>query len=111
LPGRTFELVETYLARVGVTPHIVFRSNDNATVQAMVAAGLGFAVMPRLAVRRDDPQLAILELAEPIPPRVITAVWHRDRILKPPTRALVEIAASVVTRTDQNRAAHRAIRA
>ena len=30
--------------------HFVFRSNDNPTIQGFVAAGLGYAVMPRLTV-------------------------------------------------------------
>ena len=36
----------------------VFRSNDNPTIQGFVAAGLGYAVMPRLTVDEDDPQVA-----------------------------------------------------
>jgi molybdate transport repressor ModE-like protein len=79
LPSRTFELVESYMAAAGAAPRLVYRSNDNATVQAMVAAGLGFAVMPRLAVGSGDPRLALVDLAQPMPPRVITAVWHRYR--------------------------------
>lgn len=97
LPSRTFDLVEAYLATAGVNPRIVYRSNDNATVQAMVAAGLGIAVMPALSVRQDDPRLLMLDLAEPIPPRVIVAVTHQDRAEKPAIRALVDIARSILT--------------
>jgi molybdate transport repressor ModE-like protein len=103
LPSRTFELVERYLAAAGVQPHMVYRSNDNATVQAMVAAGLGFALMPRLAVGLDDPRLAIVELAEPMPPRVITAVWHRHRRRQRSARAFVEIAAEIASGLDEER--------
>lgn len=95
LPSRTFELVEAYLASASVAPRFVYRSNDNATVQAMVAAGLGFAIMPRLAVAVDDPRLAVVELAHPIPPRVITAVRHRHRHHPPAARAFVDLAASI----------------
>jgi len=97
LPSRTFDLVEAYLAAAGVNPRIVYRSNDNATVQAMVAAGLGIAVMPLLCVRQDDPRLRILDLAEPIPPRVIVAVTHQDRAEKPAIRALVDVATSILS--------------
>jgi DNA-binding transcriptional LysR family regulator len=96
LPSRTFDLVEAYLATAGVDPHIVYRSNDNATVQAMVAAGLGIAVMPLLSVRQHDPHLLILDLDEPIPPRVIVAVTHQYRAEKPAIRALVDIARSAL---------------
>ena len=95
LPGRTFDLVESYLAAAGVAPRLVYRSNDNATVQAIVAAGLGFALMPRLAVSAGDPRLTTVELADPMPPRVIIAVWHRHRRLPPATRAFIDIAVTV----------------
>jgi len=96
LPSRTFEVVENYFAVAGVRPRIIYRSNDNATVQAMVAAGLGVAVMPRLAVRLDDPHLALVELTNPPPPRVIVAVSHRDRAGQPAVRALVDLATVVL---------------
>lgn len=97
LPSRTFDLVERYLAAAGVAPRLIYRSNDNATVQAMVAAGLGFALMPRLAVSADDPHLTTVELADPMPPRVIVAVWHRHRRLPPSAAAIVDIAANIAT--------------
>ena len=94
-PSRTVELVENYLLGRGVRPRVVFRSNDNGTVQAMVAAGLGVALAPLLAVDETDPKTALVELAEPIPPRVLVAVWHRDRYRPPAAAAFVEMAASV----------------
>ena len=94
-PGRTVELVENYLLGRGVRPRVVFRSNDNGTVQAMVAAGLGVALVPLLAIDETNPNIALVELAEPIPPRVLVAVWHRDRYRPPAATAFVEMAASV----------------
>src|SRR5215213_6033659 len=44
-----------HLRRTGTDPSIVFRSNDNPTIQGFVAAGLGYALMPRLTVDEDDP--------------------------------------------------------
>ena len=48
------ELAEAHLHRSGLEPRVVFRSNDNATVQGLVAAGLGAAFVPLLAVDADD---------------------------------------------------------
>ena len=45
-----------HLQRTGHEPDFVFRSNDNPTVQGFVAAGLGYALMPRLTVDEDDPR-------------------------------------------------------
>jgi LysR family transcriptional regulator, hydrogen peroxide-inducible genes activator len=78
-----------------VRPRVVFRSNDNGTVQAMVAAGLGVALLPLLAVDETNAKTALVELAEPIPPRVLVAVWHRDRYRPPAAAAFVETAAAV----------------
>ncbi len=83
----------------GLEPHWTFRSNDNPTVQGLVAAGLGVAVMPRLTVDPADKRIAIVDLAESIPPRIIAVAQHRDRYTSPGLRAFVETArAAAATR-------------
>jgi DNA-binding transcriptional LysR family regulator len=68
-------------------------------VQGLVAAGLGAAVMPRLTIDPGDPRIAIVDLAESIPPRIIAVAWHRDRYASPALRAFVETArAAAATR-------------
>jgi molybdate transport repressor ModE-like protein len=94
-PSRTVELAESFVHGRGVRPHVIFRSHDNVTVQAMVAAGLGVALAPLLAVDETDVKIDVAELRDPIPPRVLSAVWHRDRYLSPGAAAFVEMAASV----------------
>ena len=49
-----------HLRRTGHEPTFVFRSNDNPTIQGFVAAGLGYALMPRLTVDEDDPEVAVV---------------------------------------------------
>ncbi len=88
-------LTEEFLAGLGVKPRVVFRSNDNGTVQAMVAAGLGVALAPLLAVDEDDPNVRVLHTVEPVPDRVLVVVWHRDRYRPPSASAFVEIAVQV----------------
>jgi molybdate transport repressor ModE-like protein len=94
-PGRTEEVPENFVLSHGVKPRIVFRSNDNGTVQGMVAAGLGVALAPLLAVDETDPKIALVELAEPMPPRVLVMVWHRERYRPPAWTAFVDVAAAV----------------
>ena len=80
------------LRRTGLEPSFVFRSNDNPTLQGCVAAGLGYAGMPRLTVDEDDPEIAVLPISSTMPPRRIGAVWHGDRQLPPAVPALVGLA-------------------
>lgn len=94
--GRSTEPVEAALHGAGVEPRFTFRSNDNPTVQGLVAAGIANAVMPRLTVDELDLRVAVRDLVE-VPPRVIAIAWHRDRYQSPAARAFVETAA-VATR-------------
>ncbi|MGH8894204.1 MAG: LysR family transcriptional regulator substrate-binding protein, partial [Actinomycetes bacterium] len=83
------------LRRTGEEPSFVFRSNDNPTVQGCVAAGLGYAIMPRLTVDEDDPHVSVLTLSPPVPPRQLGVVWHVDRQLPATAARFVDLAAQV----------------
>ena len=82
----------------GIEPRWTFRSNDNPTVQGLVGAGVGVAVMPRLTVNEADPRIAVVELATEVPPRIIAVAQHRDRYTSPAARAFVQTARAVATR-------------
>ena len=90
---RSTRWVEEHLRGRGLHPDFVFRSEDNGTVQAMAAAGLGTALVPFLAVDPTDPAVAILPTD--LPPRRIALIWHRDRYRSPAARAFVDIARAV----------------
>lgn len=100
-PGRTEEVPEAFLRGRGIKPRIVFRSNDNGTVQGMVRAGLGVALAPLLTVDETDPKIALVELAEQIPPRILSMVWHRDRYRPPAAETFVEMAAAVAREVER----------
>lgn len=89
------EEVESQLASTGRAPNIVFRSDNNGTVQGLVGAGVGLSVAPRLTVDEDDPNVAVIDLHGRIPPRVIGLVWHRDRHRSPAAEAFTESAVAV----------------
>jgi molybdate transport repressor ModE-like protein len=72
----------------------VFRSDHNQTVQALVAAGVGSALVPRLTMDPEDPTTTMIDMPK-LPPRVIALAWHRDRYRAPAARAFVETAAEV----------------
>ena len=78
---RVFPRVEAELRAQGVEPNIVFRSDIIGTVQALVAAGVGIAIVPRLAVDPADERTRMIALGAemPVQPRTIALFWHRDR--------------------------------
>jgi molybdate transport repressor ModE-like protein len=87
--------MESTLASTGREPNVLFRSDNNGTVQGLVGAGVGISVAPRLTVDEDDPSIEIVDLRGRVPPRVIALVWHRDRHLTPAAEAFVEAAKTV----------------
>ena len=72
--------------------NVVFRTDDNGTLTALVAEGLGAAVVPLLVVNPRNPALVTLPLGGRLPPRVLVLVWHRDRYRSAASQAFVELA-------------------
>ncbi len=93
------DAIERSLREVGCDPDYVFRSADNGVVISMVRAGLGLALLPRLAVldELDDPRLAVRTLDPPIPARVIRLAWPKGRTLSAAAARFREIAIDVAT--------------
>ncbi len=87
--------VESHLTSTGRTPNIVFRSDNNGTVQGLVGAGVGVSVAPLLTVDEDDPRIVTIDLRGRIPARVIGLVWHRGRHRSPAADAFIESAITV----------------
>jgi DNA-binding transcriptional LysR family regulator len=87
--------IDRSLRDYGVDPDYVFRTNDNAAVQAMVRAGMGRAILPLLAADVHDPGVIVSFMDPPIPPRVIAIARRRGRTLAPAADRFVEIAADV----------------
>jgi DNA-binding transcriptional LysR family regulator len=80
----------------GVEPHWAYRSNDNPTIQGLVAAGVGVAVMPRLTVDVADRRIVVVDLPAGFPSRVVAIARHRDRYYSPAARAFIETARETV---------------
>jgi molybdate transport repressor ModE-like protein len=102
---RTMQTIEESLRRNGREPRIVFRTDDNGTVQGLVAAGLGVAIVPRLTVQPLEHEIEMIDMSERLPPRLIGVAWHRDRYRTPAARAFVDTARNVCTADSQHLAA------
>ena len=73
----------------------VFRSDHNGTVQGLVGAGVGAALIPRLTADPNDDRVALIDLGSRVAPRVIAIAWHRDRYRTPAAHAFVDAAREV----------------
>jgi DNA-binding transcriptional LysR family regulator len=83
--------LEELWSLVGITPRVVYRTDDNLALQRLVAAGLGHACIGRLAARRAvDPSLTWLSPRELLSPRRIALCYPRHRQLTATTVALIE---------------------
>jgi len=88
---RSVHAAEEQLMARGVVPRIVFRTNDNRTMQALVAAGVGVALVPQLAFEPRDAAVAAVPIEVDLPPRIVALAWHRDRHLTAELEAFIAI--------------------
>jgi DNA-binding transcriptional LysR family regulator len=88
-------MVDERLQQAGIVADYAFRFRNNAAVQTMVRTGMGWAVMPSLAVDHDDPDIGIHHLQPPLPPRAIQLIRKRGRTLPPAADQFRAIAAEV----------------
>ena len=87
--------IERHLERLGVTPDFQFRSADNGAVQGMVKAGIGWAIMPLLAIDQEDSAVVFRKIEPPIPPRKISIAWPSESELSPLARHFISYCKDV----------------
>ncbi|WP_103349455.1 LysR family transcriptional regulator [Amycolatopsis sp. CA-128772] len=90
--------LERTLARAGAQPRFVFRTTGHETILSMVRAGIGWAVLPWLALQVHDAwaddRLDIHELT-PSPTRELALYWPAGRTESPLAVRTREIALDV----------------
>jgi DNA-binding transcriptional LysR family regulator len=91
-------IVDDQLERLGVTPRYAFRSHDNGAVQGMVAAGVGIAIMPLLAVDPSDATISVRATEPALEPRRLSVAWNPLRTLPPIATRFVDIVSEVCRR-------------
>ena len=87
--------VDAGLRQAGLQPNYVFRSADNAAVQAMARAGRGVALMPRLAVDQHDPEITVHDAGAVVTPRTIVVIWREGPAVAPAVDRFIELATDV----------------
>jgi DNA-binding transcriptional LysR family regulator len=107
-PGPCDDRTRDAERRAGASVSVVFRSDDNLTVQRLVGAGLGYALMPDLAIERGAHagEAIIVPLTKgDCFHRRIELAWARDRVQTPASRAFVDLAAEVFAEAAEARGA------
>jgi LysR family hydrogen peroxide-inducible transcriptional activator len=64
-------------------PQVSCRSTQIETIQALVKAGMGISLIPKMAARRSRSAPVYLAMQKPKPQRTIVAIWLRQRSLGP----------------------------
>jgi LysR family hydrogen peroxide-inducible transcriptional activator len=78
-------IVDQIFARAQVVPNVVFESDEIATVQALVASGLGLSLVPRM-VRREGVAYVRVEGTEPT--RSLALAWRSGGTLSAAAEAM-----------------------
>ncbi|MHA6803739.1 LysR family transcriptional regulator [Salinifilum ghardaiensis] len=84
----------------GFEPTISYESHDYQEAQAMVAAGLGIAIAPRLALtnRRHDVRLISFDSGVPAPTRRILLARPVNRTPTPATEVMIDTLRAVASK-------------
>ena len=79
----------------GFEPHVTFESDDYETVQGLVAAGVGVALVPRLALTRVRAGIVVRELAPSSPSRTVLAATLPGAGAPPAARTMLLVLAEL----------------
>ncbi len=100
LSPENYELREATLRAcqgAGFTPRVVLDGGETDTLLRFVAAGIGVALVPRLAVH-DAHDLVALRVSDQTLQRTLGLVWRGDRVASPAARALREFLVEELRR-------------
>lgn len=89
-PGPCLEPIVDACAAAGFTPNFVAKSEDYATAQGFVAAGLGVTLVPRLGLGAGHPGVAVREVRRPEPVRTVYAAVREISLTQPALRTLID---------------------
>ncbi len=89
-PLRPEDPVATRLRESMIEQAPWLRPRSASTVQALVGANLGSAILPLLGVDLEDAATVTVSLPALLPPRLIALVKHREREYSPAVRGFIE---------------------
>ncbi len=77
------ELTDELWTEAGIRPRIVFEAMEIPTMEGLVAAGFGVAVVPVPRPDRGEPMCVYVPLSHPGAKRRVGVAWMRERALPP----------------------------
>ena len=94
--GRARDTALEACREAGFQPRIVCESGELGTVRALVAAGLGLAIVPRLAAGNLPASISAVSIREPKMQRQIAAVWQKGSVLSPAAATLLHLTTGLL---------------
>ncbi len=88
--GPCANLVKNACAGAGFSPKVAVESDDYATAQGFVAAGLGVTIIPQLGLGYAHPGVVLRKVRNPAPVRHIHVVYREEASWNPAVLALAE---------------------
>jgi DNA-binding transcriptional LysR family regulator len=82
----------------GFEPYVAFESDDYETIQGLVAAGVGVALIPRLALSRVHSGIVVRALAPRSPARTVTAATIAAPGVAPAAKSMIAVLRDVARR-------------
>ncbi len=96
--GPCLEVMLDACAAAGFTPNFVVESDDYATAQGFVAAGLGVTLIPGMGLGNRHPAVVVRKVRKPEPYRAIFAAVRETSLAQPALSGLVDALRDAATR-------------
>src|SRR3954451_20306271 len=90
-------LVRNHCIRMGFEPQITFESDDYMAIQGLIAADVGVALIPSLALTTVRDDIVIRDLGTEAPVRQIAAATLPGAQRSPAARAMLDVLGEVAT--------------
>ena len=91
------DLVRSHCIRMGFEPKVTFESDDYLAIQGLIAAGVGVALIPTLALTTVREDIIIRDLGSEAPVRTIAAATLPGAQRSPAARAMLDVLGEVAT--------------
>ena len=94
------QLTDKLCAEAGIEPDVVFEAMEIPTMEGLVAAGFGVAIVPMPRPERAEPRAVYLPLAQTSAKRQLGLAWSADRALPPVAKRFAEFVIRISHEVD-----------